>query len=915
MNYRGAHGVIELQEAIAGVREGKREIVVREQQSDSALARELVFKSAQPVAKTDPAPVAAAAPIHAASSASPTYAYVQNTPVYYYTPVETASPLPAPSIAKRARRILFLTDQAAHWQQLEKTGALSGFDYHVICAQAASLARSTPIDIASEEAVKSALGALPSGFDTVVAVKFSGDSLPDSLLTASLENVLGLTDLAFAVCRHFYEPLQAGTIAMGSLCLGAYVGGRLNPFSGLLSGFVKSLARELPAAVCRSLNLDETDFRQGMIRLDAELSHRDKAVDVCYRGGNRHAIELSHVERPSQDDAPLLTSDSVVLATGGGRGVTAVLTEELLMRFGCTVVALGRTDPAKAPAHILRMSATELAAYEQEFYKTELAKGTGVKIPELKNRFRSYQAAHEVNEVVQSLSALPGKFEYISCDITNGEVTTAIVESIFKKYGRLNMVLHGAGIQISKVLTRKTVSDYHSVVAAKIASLQHIYGACEKLRAGRPVHYHLLTSAFSYMGNDGQPDYGAVNESMNRLADVMSAAPESLQTKSQWCSVAWLGWAGIGMTRGSEFAALAASRGLRGVTRSEGREIFSHFVAGQATAPINILMADGELKFYDVATTRDPYVPVPRLVLPSHSRKAELTVERTVTADGAPYILNHCVDGIPTLPGAFLIMMVAEAALELRPELKITSFEDAAFRRFVRLRSDGPTNLRLNARIVNENDESTLIRVEVVSDFTHKSGKVLQKDVVQTEMSVRLGHSVNHAGAGSLNGSSANSENAKGRALSDPYVMQGSPVHLNGPFRTLNNIVVGESNRSADYRLTKTTGIGSGGQAFLSSLMVMDSLWRFGAIDLHPDNTLPVYVPEACKVMKVYFDLGNSGAASTLSDELSMSGSNPTADQDRLTIGPVEVRDNVGSVLLTVDGGVCRRLGEVRNGH
>jgi len=909
LNYRGAHGVIELQEAISSVRAGKREIVVREQQSDSSLARELLFQSALPVA--DSAPVPAAAPTHAPSSASPAYAFVQNTPVYYYTPVETATPLPAPTVAKRGRRILFLTDQAAHWQQLEKTGALSGFDYHVISAQAASLARSTPIDIASEEAVKAALGTLPSGIDTVVAVKFSGGGLPDSLLTTPLDNVLGLTDLAFAVCRHFYEQLQAGTMAMGSLCLGAYVGGRLNPFSGLLAGFVKSLARELPAATCRSLNLDETDFRQGMIRLDGELSHRDKSVEVCYRAGNRYAIELSRLERPSQDDAPLLTSDSVVLATGGGRGVTAVLTEELLTRFGCTVVALGRTDPAKAPAHILRMSTTELATYEQEFYKSELAKGTGVKIPELKNRFRSYQAAHEVNEVVQSLSALPGKFEYISCDITNGEVTTAIVESIFKKHGRLDMVLHGAGIQISKVITRKTVGDYHSVVAAKIASLQHIYSACERLRVGRSVHYHLLTSAFSYMGNDGQPDYGAVNESLNRLADVMSAAPESLQTKSQWCSVAWLGWAGIGMTRGSEFAALAASRGLRGVTRSEGREIFSHFVTGQATAPINILMADGELKFYDVATTRDLYLPAPRIMLPPRARKDMLTIERTVTADGAPYILNHCVDGIPTLPGAFLIMMVAEAALELRPELKITSFEDAAFRRFVRLRSDGPTNLRLNARIVTENDESTLIRVEVVSDFTHKSGKVLQKDVVQTEMSVRLGQSVNHARTGYLNGSSR----AKGRALSDPYVMQGSPVHLNGPFRTLNNIVVGDSNRSADYRLTKTSGIGSGGQAFLSSLMVMDSLWRFGAIDLHPDNTLPVYVPEACKVMNVYFDLSNPGAASTLSDELSMSGSNPTADQDRLTIGPVEVRDNGGSVLLTVDGGVCRRLGEVRNGH
>jgi len=365
------------------------------------------------------------------------------------------------------------------------------------------------------------------------------------------------------------------------------------------------------------------------------------------------------------------------------------------------------------------------------------------------------------------------------------------------------------------------------------------------------------------------------------------------------------------MTRGSEFAALAASRGLRGVTRSEGREIFSHFLTGQATAPINILMADGELKFYDVATTPGPYVAAPRLGVPPRARREKLTVERTVTADGAPYILNHCVDGIPTLPGAFLIMMVAEAALELRSDHKITAFEDAAFRRFVRLRGDGPTNLRLNASIVSESDQSTLIRVEVVSDFAHKSGKVLQKDVVQTEMSVRLGQSVNCAGAGSANGFSR----AKGRVLCDPYVMQGSPVHLNGPFRTLKNIVVGESNRSAEYRLTEMSGIGSGGHAFLSTLMVMDSLWRFGAIDLHPDNTLPVYVPEACKVMKVYFDLGNPGVASTLCDELSMTGSNPTADQDRLTIGPVEVRDPVGSVLLTVDGGICRRLGEVRNGH
>jgi hypothetical protein len=197
----------------------------------------------------------------------------------------------------------------------------------------------------------------------------------------------------------------------------------------------------------------------------------------------------------------------------------------------------------------------------------------------------------------------------------------------------------------------------------------------------------------------------------------------------------------------------------------------------------------------------------------------------------------------------------------------------------------------------------------VVSDFTHKSGKILQKDVVQTEISVRMSSSLDRAQ--SVNGPNRQ----KGRTLSDPYVMKGSPVHLNGPFRTLSNIVVGDSSRTADYQLTEKIPGSAGGHAFLSSLLVMDSLWRFGAIDMDADNTLPVYVPEACKVMKVFYDLSSPAGAPTLSDSLAMTGMNPTADQDKLTIGPVEVVDSAGSVLLTVDGGVCRRLGEVRNGH
>jgi hypothetical protein len=76
---------------------------------------------------------------------------------------------------------------------------------------------------------------------------------------------------------------------------------------------------------------------------------------------------------------------------------------------------------------------------------------------------------------------------------------------------------------------------------------------------------------------------------------------------------------------------------------------------------------------------------------------------------------------------------------------------------------------------------------------------------------------------------------------------------------------------------------------------------------------MPVYVPEACKVMNVYYDLAEPDV-SALTGNLTLSGSNPREERDQLIIGPVEVKDASGAILLSVEGGVCRKLGEVRNG-
>jgi NAD(P)-dependent dehydrogenase (short-subunit alcohol dehydrogenase family) len=584
--------------------------------------------------------------------------------------------------------------------------------------------------------------------------------------------------------------------------------------------------------------------------------------------------------------------------------VTAVLAEELLNRFGCTVIAMGRTDPSTAPAHILAMEETELVQYEQQFYKEEIEKG-GKKIIELKKEFKRYQSVLEVHQTVRRLSALPGRFEYITTDLTDSQSVAAIVESVFSKYGRVDLVMHGAGVQVSKLLPKKTLRDFQSVVSAKLDGLRHIYQACQRYGGARPTGYHILTSAFSYMGNDGQEDYGAANETLNRLADFMNDRAGG----GNWTSVAWLGWAGIGMTRGLEYAALAAHRGLRGVTKEEGQKIFSELLDGRPTAPVNVILAAGELEFYSVKTVKgiDDGVPAWTAPPPTAARKDSAVIERAVSAETAPYVWDHLVDGIPTMPGVFLIILIGEAALELRPNLKVLSFEDAAFRRFVRMRREGATPLRLHAQVVSEDAESTVVRVAILSDFVHKNGTVLQKDVEQTAISVRLGPAVAAAPA---NGAPLR---ADGRRLEDPYLMDGSPVKLGGPFRTMQNIMAGMAGRSADYKFREEVRSRSGYRYMLPHMIMLDSLLRFGGIYREGQEPFPIYVPEACQSIKIFYDFSNP-PEKTLTSSLTFAGSNPRLQEGRMTIGPVEAKDPAGRTLVTVNGGLCRKMGEARNG-
>jgi hypothetical protein len=269
-----------------------------------------------------------------------------------------------------------------------------------------------------------------------------------------------------------------------------------------------------------------------------------------------------------------------------------------------------------------------------------------------------------------------------------------------------------------------------------------------------------------------------------------------------------------------------------------------------------------------------------------------------------PFLSDHVVRGIPTLPGSFIIAMAGDAARKLVPDLKIVQFERTRFLRLVRAYEGRPARVRALAKVVERKSDETVVQVQMLMDFIHKSGRILGKDLLHTEIYVRMAPAIRERSK-----SSRNMEGLNGVPLPDPYVMEGSPVKLNGAFRTLKEVVVGRTSRRAEYMLNTDRRYGSEFDYLIPNVILVDAFWRFGTVRANDKGGLSVYVPERCDAMKVFFDYADFHW-DELRRPITFQGANPRADGDVLHVGPIDAFDSKGRIILRVEGGVCRKFGD-----
>jgi acyl transferase domain-containing protein len=269
LDYKGAQGAPEIVKAVRQTREKNLRCVV--QQNGNGAGQRLVF---DPLSR----------PAQPTLAESRTYAYVQGTPIRYYTPQLEPAAVSGEGQILKGRKILFLTDQPDRWLTLESAGALAPFEYHVVCPPGFQLAKSLSVDLTSEDTLQRSLNDLAQvEFDTLIAIKTLEDHTEETLLINSVEKELIWLDLLFAVCRQNYEKIQSHSIPIITVCQGAYKNNRLDPYTGLVSGFMKSLSRELGGPVCRAINTDEVSLYKTLHQVEMDLGYPVSEVEVCYK--------------------------------------------------------------------------------------------------------------------------------------------------------------------------------------------------------------------------------------------------------------------------------------------------------------------------------------------------------------------------------------------------------------------------------------------------------------------------------------------------------------------------------------------------------------------------------------------------------------------------------------------------------
>ncbi|MFI5821887.1 SDR family oxidoreductase [Streptomyces rishiriensis] len=373
-----------------------------------------------------------------------------------------------------------------------------------------------------------------------------------------------------------------------------------DPRTAGLRGLFRTVAHEYPQTVARVVELADASPSAVADAVVAEAVAPDRTPVVLRTAAGRHGFELVAAplgtlgdtgagpagEGAAEAAALGLDRDSVVLLAGGARGITAQFAAALARAARCRLELLGRTPAPDGPEAADTASARTPAAL-----RAALAARGGLRPAEINRAAELLLAQREIAATLAELTALGSRARYRSVDFREPDAVLQAVKEIHAEHGRLDGVVHAAGVIEDRLIAEKSAESFGRVYGTKATGAHALLTALEELPTP-PAFTVLFGSVSAVVGNRGQVDYAAANDALETLGAAFAA-----RTGRRAVTVHWGPWAPsaehAGMV-GAELAREYARRGIRLIDPEEGTAALLRELAwGEESATAVVYTASG----------------------------------------------------------------------------------------------------------------------------------------------------------------------------------------------------------------------------------------------------------------------------------------------------------------------------------
>ena len=483
------------------------------------------------------------------------------------------------------------------------------------------------------------------------------------------------------------------------------------PFSeiqGGILGMIRTFSQEVSGIENRVVDFDAKWDRNAIAQaLMNELFCENAPQEVGYRDGKRWSQFVLKEDLKPSSQAPLLDTRDVILVSGGARGVTPRLLEDLAKKVPATYLLLGRsahTLPEELKGSLDLQEPKNANDLKKEIFSILSSRPKPPHPKEVQALSNQVQAYQEIENNLRILRETGARVEYLSLDISDTKSVRSQLPEIEKEFGTITGLIHAAGVLRDGLIETKSENELESVLAPKIDGLLSLLdsGLSKTLRV-----VCLFSSVAGRFGNPGQADYAAANQILSHLALSQSSA----NSLCRWIALDWGALEGGMVTK--EIAEVFQARGIDLVPLDDAAMAFEKEVLDSCEGSSEIILAPKSS---------------PTLGAKESIPASPVEWEQKLSIHDHFYLKDHVL-AEPVLPMAMGMDFMAQASLKVFPHLyfqgirdlkvfqKISFLEDDQTLVFVVQPLNGSRGLEARVEIFSKDDERTRPRYRAIVEL------------------------------------------------------------------------------------------------------------------------------------------------------------------------------------------------------